>query len=113
LTSLVKKIDVATAAHKKQRMGSFVVFLNDEEGLKDKLKSLSDKEGFKDIVLTIDNPSGPKDYKVAKDAEVTVVLYDRHKVESNFAFRKGQLTSEAIERIVGDLKKIVPEEEKK
>jgi hypothetical protein len=113
LTSLVKKIDMATAEHEKQRMGSFVVFMSDEEGLKDKIKGLSEKEGLKNIVLTIDNVAGPKNYKVAKDAEVTVVLYDKRKVESNFAFRKGELTSEAVAKVVADLKKIVPEAENK
>ena len=96
LTSLVKKLDAATAAHKKQRMGSFVVFLNDDEGLGDKLKSLAEKEGLKNTVLTIDNPAGPKNYKVAKDADVTVVFYDNRKVEVNRAFRKGELNSQAV-----------------
>ena len=40
LTSLVKKIDAATAENKSARMGSFVVFLSDDEGLEAKLKDL-------------------------------------------------------------------------
>ena len=76
--------------------------------LHEALQSLADKEGITHTILTIDNPAGPKSYKVAKDAAVTVVLYDRRKVESNYAFRKGELTPKAIDRVVGDLKKIVP-----
>jgi hypothetical protein len=33
LTSLVKKIDAATGEHSDARMGSFVVFLNDDENM--------------------------------------------------------------------------------
>ena len=33
LTSLVKKVDAATAKNSACRMGSFVVFLNDDESL--------------------------------------------------------------------------------
>ena len=38
LTSLVKKLDAATAKNSDAKMGSFVVFCNDDEDLKDKLK---------------------------------------------------------------------------
>jgi hypothetical protein len=108
LTSLVKKIDAATAANKKARMGSFVVFLSDDEGLSKKLEELAKKEGISQCVLTIDNPAGPKAYKVAKDADVTVVLYNQRNVESNHAFKKGELNAKAIDQIVADVKKIVP-----
>jgi len=108
LTSLVKKIDEATAKNSGARMGSFVVFCSDDEGLEKKLKELADKEGLKNIVLSIDNPSGPPKYKVAKEADVTVVLYNKHKVEANYTFKKGELDDKGIEKVLGDIKKIVP-----
>jgi hypothetical protein len=109
LTSLVKKLDDATDKHSDCRMGSFVVFCNDEEGLDKKLKALADKEKLKHIVLTIDNPAGPKSYEIAKDAEVTVVLYTKHNVKVNHAFKKGELKASDVEKIVGEVTKIVPE----
>jgi hypothetical protein len=109
LTSLVKKIDAATAANSKDRMGSFVVFLSDAEGLRDNLKKLAKKENLKQTVLSIDNPAGPDGYGVAKDADVTVVLYNKRTVKSNFAFRKGELNDKAIKRIVADIPKILPD----
>lgn len=109
LTSLVKKLDAATAENKSKKMGSFVVFLSDDESLKDKLKALGEKEGLKQLVLSIDNIAGPKGYDIAKDADVTVVLYNKRKVESNYAFKKGELNSQAIEKIMADLPKILPE----
>jgi hypothetical protein len=113
LTSLVKKLDEATAANKDCRMGSFVVFCSDEEGLQDKLKDLADKEKLKKVVLTIDNPAGPTAYKVAKDADITVVLYTEHKVKANYAFKKGQMTEKDVDTIISDLKTILPDKKDK
>lgn len=109
LTSLVKKIDEATAKNSSSRMGSFVVFCSDEDGLDKKLKSLSDKEGLKQIILTIDNPAGPKGYNVAKDADVTVVFYNKRNVKVNHAFKKGELKEADVDKIVGEIKKILPD----
>jgi hypothetical protein len=107
LTSLVKKLDAATAENKSKRMGSFVVYLSDDEALEDQLKTLAEKQGIKNCVLSIDNVAGPKGYNVAKDADVTVVLYNKRKVEANHAFKKGELNAKAIDAIVADLPKIV------
>ena len=108
LTSLVKKIDEATGKNSAAQMGSFIVFCSDDEKLENALKELATKEKLKDIVLAIDEPGGPAKYKIAKDADITVVLYNDHKVAANFTFKKGELDSKAVEKIVGDLKKIVP-----
>jgi isopentenyl diphosphate isomerase/L-lactate dehydrogenase-like FMN-dependent dehydrogenase len=98
LTSLVKKIDAINV--KNAGMGSFVVFMSDEEKLADNAKDLAKNAGLKKTVLTLDNPTGPQAYKIAKDADVTVVLYDNRNVKANFAFRKGQLNDAAVEKIV-------------
>jgi hypothetical protein len=108
LTSLVKKIDAATVENKAAKMASFVVFLSDDEGLQKKLETLAEKEGLKSLDLAIDNVAGPKAYKIAKDADVTVILYNKGKVEANHTFRKGELNAGAVEKVVGDLKKILP-----
>lgn len=105
LTSLVKKVNAAN--EKNSRMGSFVVFLSDEDGLKDKVKKLADKEGIKKTPLTIDNPAGPDGYNIAKDADVTVVMYVNKKVKANHAFKKGELNDAKIERVLSDLPKIL------
>jgi hypothetical protein len=109
LTSLVKKIDEATEKNRGCRMGSFVVFCSDEEGLKKKLEGLADKEKLKRTVLTIDNPAGPGGYDIAKDADVTVLLYTRQTVKVNHAYKKGELTEREVERILSELPQILPE----
>jgi hypothetical protein len=113
LTSLVKKIDAATAEHSSCRMGSFIVFTSDDEGLEAKLKDLAKNEKLEHVVLTIDNPQGPPRYKIAKDADVTVVLYDKQKVKANFAYKKGEMTEKDVEQIVADVTKILPDKEDK
>jgi hypothetical protein len=107
LAHLLKKIDAETVKNKRARMGSFVVFLSDKEGLESQLKNLAEKEGLKQLVLSIDNPAGPQNYNVARDADVTVVLYSDHTVRSNFAYRAGQLNDQAIDQIVGSIPKIL------
>ncbi len=108
LTSLVKRIDAETAKNNDANLRSFVTFLSDDEGLEKKLKSLAEKEKITNTVLAIDNPAGPKAYKIAKEADVTVVLYTKHKVVVNRAYAKGELKDKDIDSIVADLSKILP-----
>ena len=108
LTSLVKKIDEATAKNSSCSMGSFVVFCSDDEALPKKLKELAKTQGLKKLVLTVDNPAGPEGYDIAKEADVTVVLYTNKKVKANRAFKKGELKAKDIDAIVADVAKILP-----
>ncbi len=110
LASLAKKIDAATDKNSECKMGSFIVFLNDDEGIDKKLKDLADKEHLEKISLaTLSSKSGPEAYKIAKDADVTVILYHKNKCEANYAFKKGELTDSEVDKIVTDLTKILPE----
>jgi hypothetical protein len=110
LTKLIKKIDACTAKNGGCSMGSFVVFLNDSEGLDKELKGLAEKAGIKKTVLSIDNPAGPKGYKVSKEADVTVVLYTDRTCKANFAFKAGELKEKDIDAIVAGVKKILPKQ---
>ena len=107
LMDLLAKIDAATEKNRAAQMGSFVVFLSDDLSLKGKLEQAAKERKLKQIVLAIDAPAGPDGFAVAKDAEVTVVLYDRHVVKANHAFRAGELTAAAQEKILADLPKIL------
>ncbi|MBY0527197.1 MAG: hypothetical protein K2R98_27625 [Gemmataceae bacterium] len=109
LTSLVKKIDEATEKNSGAKMGSFVVFCTDDEAIEKKAKEMAEKEKLKKCVLSIDNPAGPKGYDVAKEADITVVLYTSRNVKANYAFKKGELKDGDIDKIIADIAKIVPE----
>jgi hypothetical protein len=108
VVALLKKLDAETAKNSGAKMGSFVVFCSDDEAMEKKLKGLAEKERLDNIILSIDNPSGPQKYAVAKDADVTVVLYTNGEVKANYAFKKGEFKDKDVEKIVGDLAKILP-----
>jgi len=108
LTSLVKKIDAETGKNKSARMGSFVVFLSNDEGMEEKLKDLVKKEGLKHTILTLDNPAGPRGYNITKEADITVVLYSNREVKANHAFKKGEFKGKDVEAVVKDVPKILP-----
>jgi hypothetical protein len=107
LTSLISKLDAETVKNAGKKMGSFAIFCNDSEGLAGKLKDLAKSQKLEKFVLAIDNPTGPEPYKIAKDADVTVVLYNKSKVIANYTFKKGELKSGDVERIVAEVSKIV------
>lgn len=108
LTSLVKKLEEETAKNSSAKMGSFAVFCSDSPDLEKQLKELAEKEKLTKFVLAVDNPAGPKGYDVAKDADITVVLYNKRKIEANYAFKKGEFKEESISKILADLPKILP-----
>lgn len=110
---LIKKLEEVTAANSKADMGSFVVFLTDDDKAEKTLTKFADDAKLKHVILAIDNPAGPKGYDVAKDADVTVVLYTDHVVKANFAFAKGKITDKDIDAIVKDVSKILPEKKDK
>ena len=103
LLKLLGKLDQATAKHRDQEMGSFVVFLSEKDGLREQLADTSKQRGLKRIVLSTYAPAGPDGFNVAKDADLTVVLYREHEVKANHAFRQGELTDAASEKILADL----------
>jgi hypothetical protein len=105
---LIKSLDEVTGKNSAAKMGSFVVVLSSEDKLEAKLKDIATKNKLKDIVLSIESPEGPKDYQIAKDAEVTVLLYTERVVKANYAFEKGKLGEKDVQKIVSDVSKIVP-----
>ncbi len=106
LSTLIEKVDAATGKNSECKMGSFVVFLNDDQALEKDLKKLADQKALKHTVLSIDNAAGPQNYNVSKDADVTVVLYRERKVKANYAFKKGEMKKGDVEKVVADIAKI-------
>jgi hypothetical protein len=113
LTKLLSKINAATASNKSLQMGSFAVFLNDRDKISEDVREVAQKNKFQNIVLATMEATGPEGFEVAKDADVTVVLYRDFAVQANHAFRAGELTDEAVEKVVADLPKILQQYEKK
>jgi len=106
LATLVKKLDAACAKNADAKMGSYVVFCSNEEGLEAKLKKMAKEADLKHVVLSIDNPAGPKKYNVSKDADVTVVLYVDRTAKANMAFKKGEMKAADADKVIESLPKI-------
>ena len=107
VTKLLKQLDEATVKNAKAEMGSYAVFCSDKEGLDKALLKMAESQKLTKLVLSIDNPAGPEKYKIAKDADVTVLLYLDHTVKANFAYKAGDLNDAAITKIVANVSKIV------
>ena len=114
LTSLVKQIDELVAKNEDKKMASFVILLsNDADADEAKLNTLAEKAGIKTgkeahIPLTIfDGVAGPPNYKIAEDAEVTVMLWKGQKAVVNHAFAKGKLDKAGVKAIVESTSKIL------
>ena len=109
LASLVKKIDAKVGENKDQRMAAFVVLLTDDpDATETKLKELAKKHSIKNVPLTLfDGVAGPPRYKIAKGADVTVMMWQRASVKSNHAFATGKLDKKGIDAVVKSTAKIL------
>jgi hypothetical protein len=109
LASLVKGIDSFVDTNKSQQAAAFVVLLtSDPDADEAKLKEFAKKHDIKHVPLTLfDGESGPPNYKVAKDAEVTVMLWKQRNVKANHAFAKGELNDSTVKKVLADTPKIL------
>jgi hypothetical protein len=107
VVALMQKIDAATAAHSDCRMSSCAIFCNEAAGLPGQLQDVAQKAGLKHIVLATYAAGGPPAYHIAAEADVTVLLYTHFTVKANHAFKKGTLTGPDIDKVVGDVAKIL------
>jgi hypothetical protein len=109
---LIMKLDEATAAHQKERLGSYVVLICDRQDREKELKALADKEKIRHTLLSLVvlDEAGLKRFqtKFAAEAETTVFLATgQRRVKASYAYRNGELRDKDIERILGDLPKIL------
>jgi hypothetical protein len=82
---------------------SFVNMIGtDPDSLKKATEEFASKHGITRIAFVVpeDAKDGPADFKIAPDADLTVVCYKEGKVKANHAFAAGQLTDEKIDAIV-------------
>jgi hypothetical protein len=115
LTSLVKAIDkqLEESSARRQgqpRLGVFVVFCSDDPGLQEQLQKLIAKESLRHVVLSLSaqKAKGPPRYRVAREAELTVVIYEDHsQVMANFVLDSENLTADRAREIIQSLRKVL------
>ncbi len=115
LTSLVKKIDerVNEAAGRRQsgpELGTYIIFPNNAEGLDCELHDMAERLSLKRVSLGIGVV--PDDYKIAREADVTVVIYEvgrrGNPVSANFALRLDDCNEKQFDAIIAALSKVLP-----
>jgi RNA polymerase sigma factor (sigma-70 family) len=114
LVDLIKRLDAEVARHitDKKKLHVLLVMLSDDQELEKMLKDIAEKQGIKHVSLAIDwdtrnSEAGPKAWDLAKDADATIILYNRRKVEASHSFRKGEMNEKTIGAVMADLPKIV------
>ena len=110
LASLVKELDSVVGKNKDKKMAAFVVLLSeDPDAAEKKLKEFAAKHKIKNIPLTVfDGAAGPGKYKIAKDVDVTIMMWRKHTVKVNHAFKKGSaLDEKARKEVVKNTAKVL------
>lgn len=105
---MVKQIDEKIASSGKLK-GFVVITPKKGDSPADSLRTLAEKAGIKNVPLTIgESPDGPPDYEIARDADVTVLMWNGGAVKVNHAF-KGELTDKDIRAVLSDIPKLLGE----
>lgn len=103
LISLIKQVNKKLADNDDVK-GFVVILTEDSDATKKELKKVAKDHGIEHLPLTlIEGAAGPKNYKIAKDAEVTVMMWRRQKVVANHTYGKGELNEKAIEKIASEI----------
>jgi hypothetical protein len=108
VAKLVKEVDTKVGANKDAGMAAFVVLLTENpEGDAQKLKDLASKQGIQNVPLTtFDGTAGPQGYKIAQDADYTVMMWVDSSLKVNDTFKKGEL-NEKVAGVVGKTSSIL------
>jgi hypothetical protein len=81
LTKLTKKLDAEVGKNKAARLRAVLVILREDAETERAMKGFGEREGVEKVSLAV-MADGPKLYKLSTQADVTVVVYNRHKVEA-------------------------------
>ena len=98
-----RKLDEEIEEHASAKLTGFVNMLGtDPDAIKKDAAEFVKLQGLERIAFVVpeDSANGPADYKIAPDADLTVVCFKGGKVTANHALAKGQLSDEKIDAIV-------------
>lgn len=106
---LVHKIDVKVGENADKKMAAFLVVLTeDDDAIEPRLKALAEDAGIVNTPLTILAVPTPRpEYRIADDAEVTVVMYVEKEMKVHRSFSPGALDNTAIEALIAYTNKIL------
>src|SRR5205814_4620254 len=94
-----------TATAAKGEVGVCLVLTDPSAGTQKALKTFADAAKLKAVIVSVIDGAKLKDYELSKDAEVTVLIYDKRVVRINHAFKPGELTDKAIATVTANAAK--------
>ncbi len=109
LGKLAHELDRALNQHKNSELRAWVTFLSDDQtSLDPKVVQWGQKHATGTVPLAVfEDRDGPPTYRLARDADVTILLSTRQRVVANFAFRAGELTDDRVREVLGALPQIL------
>jgi hypothetical protein len=110
LGKLVKQVDRAVVDQKAAKLNAWITFLNKDQATFDpKVVDWGKKHALGHVPLGVfEDEVGPPSYRLADDADVTVLLFVNQKVVANFAFRANELNDARIAEVMKALPQILP-----
>jgi hypothetical protein len=107
LARLVGACDQTISARPKDSVHAWMTVLGEKTVAIEDLSKWAKQAGLKSMPVGVfDDPVGPPSYKLADDADVTILLFIDHKVVANFAFRKGELDDASSKRVIEEIKRL-------
>jgi hypothetical protein len=111
VADLVQRIDKSVGAHQTQRLAAFVVLIGDDTPASEKrLKQIAKLRRLKHTPLTIfrDQPAKLTElYRIAPEAAVTALVWQRGKVILNRVYPTSKLTPGQAQRFVTSFESMI------
>jgi hypothetical protein len=109
LGKLLQGVDKALIDHKKAELRGWVTLLHEDQSEIDpKVVKWAKSLGLRNLPLAVfEDKDGPPTYKLARDADVTILLSVKQKVVHNYAFRTGDLTDAKIAEVLKGVNDLV------
>jgi len=109
LGKLAQGFEKALGTYKDAGLRSWVTFLSDDQPSFDaQVVRWGQKHALRNVSLGVfEDSGGPPSYRLARDAEVTVLFFVKQKVVANYAFRSGELNDKRVAEILDTLPKLI------
>jgi hypothetical protein len=107
LAKLLAACDTEVSRRPKDGLRAWMTVLGEKSVALDDLGRWSKERGLKGVPVGVcDDPVGPPSYKLAKDAEVTVLLFVNRKVVVNATFRAGEMDDRAVKHLAQEVARL-------
>jgi hypothetical protein len=109
LGKLANGVEKAVAAHKSADLRAWITVLHEDQPSVDaQIVKWAQKYAVSTVPIAVfEDVGGPPSYKLAQEADVTVLLSSKQRVVHNFTFRAGELTDARIAEVLREIPELV------